>query len=154
MASDRREDCRVPENRLITEIVTENPFAASIVNLSNTGLYTVKPVSCGLKGPRIMQLEIPVPEASESIWATGEIMYETKSLDSIGSGIRFLNMARAHRTLIEDLVECRRQEILAAMLAEIQWRKELAAYPSPYMAPPPPVKENTVKMYLAPEDRY
>lgn len=152
MSSDRRENCRVPECRLITEIVTENPFAASIVNLSSTGLFTVKPVSCGLRGPRIVQLEIPVPEASESVWATGEIMFETRSLDSIGSGIRFLNMARPHRAMIEDLVEYRRQEILAAMLREIKWRKELAAYPSPYAAPLPPVNEDTVRMYLMPEE--
>jgi hypothetical protein len=151
MASDRRDNCRVPDSRLITEIVTENPFAASIVNISNTGMFTVKPVSCGLRGPRILQLEIPVPEANESIWATGEIMFETKSLDSVGSGIHFLNMARGHRALIGDLVEHRRKEILASMLREIQWRKELAAYPSPYMAPPPPVREDTVRMYLMPD---
>jgi len=151
MSIDRRDRFRVPESRLMTEIVSENPFVASIVNLSSTGLYTVKPVTSGRRGPRIIQMEIPLPEASESIWATGQIMFEAVSEKTIGSGIHFENMPRAHRSLLGDFLENRRRQILEGMLREIQWRKELAAYPSPYMAPPPPVLENTVRMYLLPE---
>jgi len=150
MSNDRRDNCRVPESRLITEIARENPFASSVVNISHTGLYTVKPASSGLRGPRLIQLEIPLPEASESVWATGEVVFETANRHSVGAGIRFVDMARFHRNLIDELVEHRRLEILAAMMREIKWRKELAAYPSPYMAPPPPVKEDTVRMYLLP----
>ena len=150
MTQDRREGCRVPDSRLITEIISENPFAASIVNVSDTGIYTVKPVTSGRQGPRLVQLEIPIPEASDSVWATGEIMFEAVSCRRIGAGIRFRDMAQAHRGMIRDLVEHRRQQILAAMLREIKWRKELAANPSPFTAPPPPLTEDTVRMYLLP----
>jgi len=150
MTQDRRVCCRVPDSRLITEIVSENPFAASIINVSDTGIYTVKPVTSGMRGPRLVQLEIPIPEASDSVWATGEIMFETVNARRIGAGIRFRTMARAHRRMITDLVEARRQQILAAMLREIKWRKELAAHPSPFSAPPPPLSEDTVRMYLLP----
>ena len=131
MSIDRRDRFRVPESILITEIVSENPFAASIVNLSYTGLYTVKPVTSGRRGPRIIQMEIPLPEASESIWATGRIMFEAVSEKTIGSGIHFENMPRAHRSLLGDFLENRRRQILEGMMREIQRRKELAAYPSP-----------------------
>jgi hypothetical protein len=148
MSMDRRQTLRVPESRLITEIVVERPSPASIVNLSATGLYTVKPISSGLYGPRLVQLEIPVPEASESIWAAGDIVFESVGNGGVGTGIRFREMARFHHGLLQDIVELRRQEILAAMLQQIKWRKELAAHPSPFVAPPPILHEDTVKMYL------
>lgn len=150
MSNDRRQALRVNESRLVTEIITERPSAASTVNLSSTGLYTVKPfVSCPV-GPRQIQVEIPVPEASESIWAVGEVVFEQVGSNSIGTGIRFLAMADMHWNLLEDLVEFRRQETLASMLREIKWRRELAAHPSPFTAPPPPVREDTVVMYQPP----
>ena len=69
MAMERRYTLRVPDNRLITEIASEKPSAASIVNVSNTGLFTVKKATMNTVGHRLIQMEIPVPEASESIWA-------------------------------------------------------------------------------------
>jgi hypothetical protein len=150
MSQDRRIACRVPDSRIITEIASERPFAASIVNVSDTGIYTVKPITSGMRGPRLLQLEIPIPEANDSVWATGEVMFETVGHGTVGAGIRFHTMARAHRTMISDLVEHRRQMIVGALLQEIQWRKDLASNPSPFMAPPPPVAQDTVKMYLLP----
>jgi len=148
MSHDRRQTLRVPESRLITEIVVERPSPASVVNLSATGIYTVKPISSGLYGPRLVQLEIPLPEASESVWAAGDIVFETVGNGGVGTGIRFREMARFHHNLLKDLVEQRRRMILAAMLQQIKWRKELATHPSPFVAPPPPTHEDTVKMYL------
>jgi hypothetical protein len=150
MAQDRRINCRVPDSRLITEIASERPFAASIVNVSDTGIYTVKPITSGMRGPRLLQLEIPIPEANDSVWATGEVMFETVGTQTIGAGIRFQTMARGHRAMIADLVEYRRQQIVGALLQEIQWRKELAANPSPFAVPSPPLIEDTVRMYLLP----
>jgi hypothetical protein len=148
MSQDRRQTLRVPDSRLVTEIVMERPSPASVVNLSATGLYTVKPVSSGLYGPRLVQLEIPVPEASESIWVAGDIVFEAASSGGVGTGIRFREMARFHHGLLKDIIEHRRQLILAAMLQQIKWRKELAAHPSPFAAPLPPRHEDTVRMYL------
>lgn len=150
MTLDRRETLRVPENRLVTEIVTERPSAASVVNLSATGIYTVKPLQSGIHGQRLVQLEIPIPEANDSVWASGEIMFEARGNNCIGTGIRFIDMARYHHQLLRDVVETKRREILAAMLREIRWRKELGAHPSPFSASPPQVNENTVRMYLLP----
>jgi len=154
MSQDRRENFRVSQSRLITEIVRERPFVSSITNLSSTGMFTVKPSGSGLCGPRIVQLEIPLPEASETVWATGRITYETLSGGSIGAGIRFLNMAKAHESLINDLVEYHRKKIVAKMFIELKRRKNLAACPSPYAAAPPKRSiEDTIKMYLLPLKR-
>jgi len=148
MSQDRRENFRVPNSRLITEIVNENPFAASVTNLSHCGMYTVKPVSSGLRGPRLVQLEIPVPEASETIWASGEIVYETRNARSIGAGIRFKAMANFHQRLLGELLEYQRHEIISKMMEEIKWRKQLDVNPSPFNVPSPHINQDTVKMYL------
>lgn len=147
MSSNRRGEFRVPESRLITEIATEMPYVSSIVNVSNNGLYTMKPVTSGRLGPRIIQLEIPVPEASESLWATGEIVFETESPTGVGTGIRIKQMPNCHRSLLADMVEDRRKWFLKSMLKEILWRKQLAKSPNPYMAPPPPARQKTVRMF-------
>ncbi|MCU0663691.1 MAG: PilZ domain-containing protein [Myxococcota bacterium] len=148
MKSDRRDTLRIPDSRLVTEIVCENPAAASIVNLSITGIYTVKPSPRRPLGPRKVQLEIPLPEASETIWAMGEVVFDRVARRNMGSGIRFKAMADCHHRLLRDLVEYRRQEVLSRMLEELKWRKSLAKHPSPFSAPPPPLSVDTVKMYL------
>ncbi|MCP4606755.1 MAG: PilZ domain-containing protein [Proteobacteria bacterium] len=153
MTNDRRDNLRVPENRLITEIVSEKPGAASIINVSHNGIFTVKSSKSGRQGPKLIQLEIPVPEASESIWALGEIVFERVGKKRMGSGIRFLNMANFHYTLLKDMVEIRRQEVLEQMMSEVRRRKELAAHPSPFATPLRPLSEDTIRMYLLPNQR-
>jgi len=99
----------------------------------------------------MVQLEIPVPEASETIWAMGEVVFDKVASKTMGSGIRFKAMANRDWGFVRDIVESRRQWVLEQMMQEILWRKELAAHPSPFTAPPPPVKDNTVKMFLTSE---
>jgi hypothetical protein len=153
MSSNRRDALRIPESRLITQIAKERPDVASIVNLSNGGLFTVKPPTrWGEKQEQgIVQVEIPLPEASESVWAVGEIVYQRRGLSCTGTGIRFLSMANCHQSLIKDLVEYRRLEILEGMMAELMRQKNLAGYPSPYGGGLPPLTEDTVRMFMIPE---
>ena len=117
MPAERRDSLRIPDSRLITEIVHGRPDVAVVVNISKDGLYTVKATRRRhLRGPRQIQLEIPVPEASESIWAVGEIVFERVGLSCVGCGIRLLDMANHHRQLLDDLVSERRKQLLSQML--------------------------------------
>lgn len=150
MPMERRYTLRVPDNRLITEIVSERPSAASIVNVSNTGLFTVKKTTMDAVGHRLIQMEIPVPEASESIWAVGEVMFERYGMSCLGSGIRFVTMADKHRRLIRDLVEYRKRDVYSLMQEELRAHKDLTATTSPFTQRPAPLSENTVRMYLLP----
>jgi len=148
MASERRDTLRVPDNRLITEFVFNRPDAASIVNLSCEGIYTVKSMrSRGVRGPRKIQMEIPVPEASESIWALGEIVFERVGMSCIGSGIRFLAMAESHKTLLMDLIEARRHQLLAEMVQVAQAHKDLTLMPSDLDPCLPSPRKKTQVMY-------
>ena len=148
MASDRRDTLRIPDNRLITEIVFNRPDAASIVNLSADGIYTVKSSrSRRLRGPNKIQMEIPVPEASESIWAVGEIVFERVGMSCVGSGIRFLGMAEKHKTLLKDLIEVRRQQLLAEMIQVAQANKDLTCDIEPLDPGPSARRQQTQVMY-------
>ncbi|MCP4680546.1 MAG: PilZ domain-containing protein [Deltaproteobacteria bacterium] len=148
MMQDRRDTVRVPDNRLITEIIDDKPNAASVINMSGYGLYTIKASPRAPRGPRIIQLEIPVPEASDSIWAMGEIVFERVGMSCVGAGIRLLNMADRHYSLLKDMVEYRRQEILQRMMTGIKWRKDLAKSCTPFTSKPQALTEDTVRMYL------
>ena len=148
MASDRRDTLRIPDNRLITEFVFNRPDAASIVNLSAEGIYTVKSTrQRSLRGPRKIQMEIPIPEASESIWAMGEIVFERVGMSCVGSGIRFLAMANKHKNILRDLIENRRHELLAEMIHVAQAQKDLTQVPTLEDPGPPFCRENTQVMY-------
>jgi hypothetical protein len=50
----------------------------------------------------IVQLEIPLPEAGETLWAKGEVVYDR--FDSLfhGTAIRFASMARAHQRMLRE----------------------------------------------------
>jgi len=135
---------RVNDNRLITEIVSEQPCAASVVNLNSSGLFTVKPAQIGLHGPKIVQVEIPLPEACETVWAKGQVVFEALNTQKVGSGIHLLGMADRHRRLLDELVEMRRQEMMAHLMQQIRLRKELGAHPSPFAAPPPVALRNRI----------
>ena len=147
MTFNQRTNFRIPDSRLITEFSGSTPFASAIINLSFDGMYTVKPSEDLLNPSGEIQIEIPVPEASETIWATGEIMYEKHELQSVGTGIKFKNMARSHWRLLSDIVEEGRQKVIAEMLQHIMWQKELAKYPTLFAAPSPVVTEHTVPMF-------
>ena len=151
MSTNRRNNIRVPDTRLITEIVSDRPYPASIVNMSATGIFTVKPSSPPLRERdmgKVVQFDIPIPEASESIWAAGKVVFESRRMRAMGAGIKFVAMANSHKRLLDEFVDHLRHEMMSQILREAKWRLELGAHPSPFVAPPPPVvHENTVKMY-------
>lgn len=146
---ERRVDYRVPDGRLITEFISQEPFVASVVNLSHTGLYTVMPATDenSKRTNTSIQLEIPVPETADSIWASGEVVFKTQRGNGLGCGIRFKHMANAHRQMLKDMVEQGRQRVLEHMMEQIRWKKELCCFPSPFVAPPPPGMERTVPIF-------
>ena len=149
MSYNRRAELRIPFNRIITEFSHSEPFASAIVNLSARGMFTVRPVESGKESRRsgYIQIEIPVPEANDTVWATGELMFEKYGPDAVGSGILFKNISRTHKNLLRDIVEHRRQKIVQEMLQHIMWQKELGKYPTVNHAPMPAVTEHTVPLF-------
>lgn len=157
MSTDRREALRIPDSRLITEIVQERPNAASIVNLSETGVFTVRPTGSGGWRSRLVQMEIPLPEAGDSLWAVGKVVFQNAGPSCVGSGIRFVTMADYHWRLIRDVIHERRQDIMEQMMLNWSYRQDSVRYPfgfTPFATPSPPPTTDTAKMYLIPEQQY
>jgi hypothetical protein len=50
----------------------------------------------------VVQLEIPLPTTSDSIWAKGEVVYDRIDALFHGTAVRFTGMARRHEQLLRD----------------------------------------------------
>ncbi len=104
MSINRRVHFRIPDNRFITEFYHSTPFVSVMTNLSAEGLFTVKPIQKKEHYKGEIQLEIPIPRFNATILATGEIMFRKFGQNSVGQGIKFKNMAKAHRNLLKDII--------------------------------------------------
>jgi hypothetical protein len=122
-----------------------------VVNVSGAGIFTVRPTEQRLGDISRVQLEIPLPEASESVWALGEVVFERPGRSCVGSGIRFLSMAHRDHRLIRDLVEERRQKVLARILEHLKRRRKLTELRSPFAVQQAALAERyeeSIKRYL------
>jgi hypothetical protein len=50
----------------------------------------------------VVQLEIPLPHTSDSIWAKGEVIYDRVDALFHGTAVRFTGMARCHQRLLRE----------------------------------------------------
>jgi hypothetical protein len=90
-------------------------------NVSPTGLYLHRVLRHSLgRSSRFVQLEFQIPGTREIVWARGEVRRDELELppwrrDSElvhGSGVRLLEMPRAHRRMWRDFVyEKKRQRV-------------------------------------------
>ncbi len=149
MSIEKRENLRVPLGREVLHFINDRPFRSTAMNLSPTGLYLSRKFEPYTRKTRTIQLEIPILEASELVWAKGEIMYDAISPQHHGMGVRFTGMAGAHERLIKTYVEEIRHGVLERMMREIRLKKELSLALPKVQAPPPPSRfERTLVGYM------
>lgn len=148
MYTERREKIRVPVERDILHFIQDRPFRSSLLNVSASGIYVHKPFEPFSRKTRLVQIEIPIPEVSEIVWAKGEIVFDKLYPPFHYMGIRFAGMADFHARLIADFSEEVRQAILKRMLREIKLKRELSLALPKIQAPPPvPRFERTLVGY-------
>ena len=150
MYMERRNNIRIPTEREMLHFISDRPFRSKALNLSNTGLFLGKCFEPYKRPTRKVQVEIPIPEASEIVWAAGEIVYDALSPSFHGLGIRFTGMASSHARLIGEFVEEMRVAILKRMMREIRLKKELALALPKIQAPPPPQRYERTLVGYAP----
>jgi len=119
MRVERRRSERFPVGFYFRQIVDDEPHRYFITDLSSIGLYSERPVELFERNSNVVQVELPLPDTSDSIWAKAEVVYDR--LDSLfhGSGIRFTTMARKH------------QRMLREWLRETKWRPMCVDQPWP-----------------------
>jgi hypothetical protein len=104
--SERRESFRMSTGLRIDEIVEEEPRSAVATDMSATGLYLEHLAGAGapMRRSGVVQIEVPLPEWGDSIWAKGAIVYHRRTQLVHGSAVRFLDMARGHRRALRDWI--------------------------------------------------
>ena len=110
MARDRRLGARVPVELLVHEYVGDRLHRAQVVNLSETGLYANKVVQPIQRFSRVVALEFSLPGTTDTIWAKGEVRYDTIDEYFHGQGIRFTGMAKTSARILRDYCEAQRSE--------------------------------------------
>jgi hypothetical protein len=102
MHQERRLSERQPVGFYIQLFLDEEPHRYFATDLSPRGLYMERPLGPIQRGSDMMRLEIQLPDAAETIWATGEVVYDR--IDSLfhGSGVRFTAMTRSHALWLRD----------------------------------------------------
>jgi hypothetical protein len=106
---DRRYEPRVPLEMYLTTYVQDRPHRGFTANMSESGLYLNT-----LSGPRLppgtaFGLELALPGVTETIWAAGQLCYDSLDQYLQGNGIRFVAMARRHLGLLHHFLTTLRQ---------------------------------------------
>ncbi|HET6611829.1 MAG TPA: PilZ domain-containing protein [Kofleriaceae bacterium] len=124
--SDRRFGLRIPVDVFVTHYIKDRPYRALAVNLSPSGVFVHRARlprvtrdrrnRYALVSPEAIGLELSLPGLGESIWARGEICYETPGQLVSGAGIRFTGIPRVHTRLLRDYCFETRRTQLSRML--------------------------------------
>jgi hypothetical protein len=102
MTQNRRRSERLPVGFYVDQIVGEDPHRCFTTDLSATGVYMERLVEPLQRSSSLVQLEIPLPQTGDSIWAKGEVIYDRFDALFHGTAVRFTGMARFHQRLLRE----------------------------------------------------
>ena len=116
MTQNRRRSERLPVGFYVDQIVGEDPHRCFTTDLSAIGLYMERLVEPLQRSSSLVQLEIPLPQTGDAIWAKGEVIYDRFDALFHGTAVRFTGMARFHQRLLRDWL---RETALAARFVDL-----------------------------------
>jgi hypothetical protein len=101
-ARNRRSSQRHPVGFYVEQIIDDAPHRCFTSNLSLVGLYMERLAEPLERSTAIVQLEIPLPNTSDALWAKAEVVYDR--FDSLfhGTAVRFMAMARQHERWLRE----------------------------------------------------
>jgi hypothetical protein len=117
---ERRLGTRIPLEIFMNEYLNDRPHRAMTVNISETGVYVHKVATSFNRRSRVVGLEFALPGLADTIWARGEICYDTFDDHLHGQGIRFTGMPRVYGRLLRDYCIEKRREQLGQLLDRIR----------------------------------
>jgi hypothetical protein len=101
-SQERRFDGRVSLEMYVNAFVDDKLQRGFTTNVSETGLYVNTLMHEPLPPMTPVGLEFTLPGLGESIWAAGEICFDTLDDYFLGRGIRFTAMAKLHARLLRE----------------------------------------------------
>jgi hypothetical protein len=112
MLFERRRAERVPVGFYVQQYIQDEPHRCFTTDLSPVGLFAEQPFQSFGRRSGVLQLELQLPDTSDTLWIGGEVIYDR--LDNLfhGSAIRFTAMARKHQRMLREwLREARRSHM-------------------------------------------
>lgn len=102
MKRDRRQSERYRVGFHFNQVIDNDTYHCFTTDLSSIGLYSEQPVDLFARNSNIVQVELPLPNAEDSIWARAEVVYDRFDSYFHGSGLRFSAMARKHHRILQE----------------------------------------------------
>jgi hypothetical protein len=102
MNQNRRRSERIPVGFYVAQLVNDDPHRCFTTDLSSIGLYMERLAEPLERSSNRVQLEIPLPQTRDSIWACGEVIYDRFDALFHGTAVRFTGMARTHQRLLRE----------------------------------------------------
>jgi hypothetical protein len=102
MLHNRRRSSRVPVGFYVDQIVNDDAHRCFTTDLSALGIYMERLVEPLQRSSNVVQLEIQLPQITDTLWVKGEVIYDR--FDSLfhGTAVHFTGMARMHQRLLRD----------------------------------------------------
>lgn len=111
MSQNRRRSERLPVGFYVDQIIGDDLHRCFTTDLSALGIFVERVAEPLDRSTSVVQLEIPLPELGETLWAKGEVVYDRFDPLFHGMAIRFAGMARAHQRMLREwLWETRRTD--------------------------------------------
>lgn len=102
LTRNRRRSQRHPVGFYVEQIVDDAPHRCFTSDLSPVGLYMERLAEPLQRRSAVVQIEIPLPNTSDALWAKAEVVYDR--FDSLfhGTAVRFIAMARGHERWLRE----------------------------------------------------
>ena len=102
MAQNRRRFHRLPVGFYVEQIIDDDPHRCFTSDLNALGMYMERVASPLWRQCGVVQVEIPLPDTSDALWARAEVVYDRVDALFHGTAVRFTGMARSHQRLLRE----------------------------------------------------
>ena len=102
---ERRQAARIPVGIYVQQVVDDELHRCFTTSLSVDGLYMERLWAPMSRASNVVQLEVPLPETGDSLWAKGVIVYDCIDPLFHGMAVRFELMARKHSRLLREWIK-------------------------------------------------
>lgn len=111
---ERRTAPRIPVAVYLSQHVEGDTHRCFVTDISSGGLYMERPIGSFVRRSARVQLEIPLPDQGEPIWAAGEIVYDCFDALFHGTAVRFTDMSSHDQARLGAFLAGTRRDAAAA----------------------------------------
>ena len=102
LTRNRRRSHRHPVGFYVEQLVDDAPHRCFTSDISPIGLYMERLAGPLQRRSAVVQIEIPLPNTSDALWAKAEVVYDRFDALFHGTAVRFTGMARVHERLLRE----------------------------------------------------